>query len=173
MKKLAYNEYVHLEMRCAIWGLPQAVILVNKRLCCKLAPFGYFKHVNTSGLWYHESRPIYFTLVDDSFGVKYINKDDADHFIASIKPMYTLTEDWTGDLYCGIALSWDYINRTVDISMSGYIKKKLQEFNHIISKCIQTCLRSPVLKQFGTEAQAPLPTNDSPCLDDAGICHVQ
>ncbi len=37
--------------------------------------------------------------------------------------MYTLTEDWTGDRYCEIALSWDYINRTVDISMPGYIKK--------------------------------------------------
>ena len=93
MKKLAYNEYVHLEMRCAIWGLPQAVILVNKRLCCKLAPFGYFEHVNTPSLRYCESCPISSTLVADDFGVKYVNKDDGNHLVASIKTMHTLTKD--------------------------------------------------------------------------------
>jgi len=32
MKELALNGYVHLEMRRAVWGLPQAGILANKRL---------------------------------------------------------------------------------------------------------------------------------------------
>jgi hypothetical protein len=131
---LAYKGYVHLKMRCAVWGLPQAGILANKLLCCKLAPFGYFKHVNTPGLWYHESRPISFTLVVDDFGVKYVNKEDVDHLVASIKTTYTLTKDWTSNLYCGIALDWDYVNQTVDIAMPGYIKKKLQEYNHAKSK---------------------------------------
>jgi hypothetical protein len=61
MKELAYNGYIHLEMRRAVWGLPQAGILANKRLRQKLAPFRYFKHVNTPGLWYHELRPISFS----------------------------------------------------------------------------------------------------------------
>ncbi len=123
MKTLAYNGYVHLEMRCAVWGLPQAGIIANKKLRRKLAPFGYFEHVNMPDLWYHESCPISFTLIVDNFGVNYVNKDDVDHLIASIKNTYTLTKDWMGDLYCRIALSWDYINRMVDISMPGYIKK--------------------------------------------------
>ncbi len=50
-------------------------------------------------------RPISFTLVVDDFGVKYVNKDDVDHLIASIKSTYTLTKGWTGNLYCGIALN--------------------------------------------------------------------
>jgi hypothetical protein len=65
----------------------------------------------------HESRPILFTLVIDDSDVKYVNKAEVDHLIESIKKMYTLTEDWTGALYCGIALDWDYKNRTVDILM--------------------------------------------------------
>jgi hypothetical protein len=72
-------------MRQAVWGLPQAGILANKWLRWKLAPFGYFKHVNTPGLWYHKSRQISFTLVVDDFGVEYVNKADVDHLVASIK----------------------------------------------------------------------------------------
>ncbi len=63
LKELALNGYVHLKMRKAVWGLPQAGILANKRLKWKLAPFRYYECVNTPGLWYHVSRPISFTLV--------------------------------------------------------------------------------------------------------------
>ncbi len=69
-------------------------------------------------------------MVDD-FGVKYKNKDDVYHLVASIKTTYTLTEDWSGDLYCGIPLTWDHVNRTVDTSMPGFIKIKLQEYKHV------------------------------------------
>jgi hypothetical protein len=40
--------------------------------------------------------------------------------------------DWVGDLYCGITLRWNYNKRYVDISMPGYIKKKLQEYGHVV-----------------------------------------
>lgn len=41
-----------------------------------------------------------------------------------------MTEDWEGKLYCGLTLKWDYVNRTVDLSMPGYIKKALERFEH-------------------------------------------
>jgi hypothetical protein len=68
----------------------------------------------------------FLSLVVDNFGVKYKYKDDA-----SIKTMYTVTKDWSGDLYCGIPLTWDYVNRTVDISMPGSRKnyKNIDRFN--------------------------------------------
>jgi hypothetical protein len=112
--------WLHLEMRQAVWGLPQVGILANKKLRRKLAPFGYHKCVDTPGLWKHESQLLTFTLVVDDFGMKYENKEDADHLIASIKCTYKLTKDWTGNLYCGISLDWDYVNQTVDISMPQY-----------------------------------------------------
>ena len=76
-----------------------------------MGPHGYHECINMPGLWYHESRPITFTLVVDDFGVKYVRKEHAEHLIGSINKLYRkLTKDWTGNLYCGITLEWDYIN---------------------------------------------------------------
>ncbi len=88
-------------------------------------------------------------MVVDDFGIKYENKDNVDHLIASIKKDCMLTKDWTGNLYCGIQLDWDYTGWTVDISMPGYIKKKLQEYGHIIPRKIQGCPYSPEPKKLG------------------------
>jgi hypothetical protein len=124
-------------------------------------------------LWLHNTQPILFTLVVDNFRVKYVNSDDVQHIIASIKNNYSLTKDWTGDLYCGIKLEWEYVNPTVDTLILGYVKKKLQEYGHIKPKKLQTCPYSPEPKKFGTEAQAPLPPDTSPKLEAKGIKHVQ
>jgi hypothetical protein len=114
-----------------------------------------------------------FTLVVDDFGVKYVNKDDVDHLIASIKKNYMLMEDWIGNLYCGIQLDWDYAGWTVDISMPGYIKKKLQEYGHIMPRKIQGCPYAPEPKKIGTEAQASFPQDNTPNLDEKEIKRVQ
>ncbi len=87
-------------------------------------------------------------MVDD-FGVKNISKDDVVHLMKSLHSRYTLTEDWTGDLYRGINLVWDYKKREVDISMPGYIKKKLQEYGHIFPQRIKQCPYTPEPRQFG------------------------
>ncbi len=79
-----------------------------------------------------------FTLVVDDFGVKYVSKNDVNHLIDSIKLTHT-PEDWTGNLYCRITLEWDYVHRHVDILMPINIKKKLQEYEHIIPTRIYSC----------------------------------
>jgi hypothetical protein len=113
-------------------------------------------------------------LVVDNFGVKYVNQEDIIHLIGAFKLTYTHTKDWTGNLYCRIALDWDYKNRTVNISMPGNIMKKLQEYNHVKTlQCIQTCPYSPAPKQYGTKAQAPLPPDQSPHHNEKGIERVQ
>jgi hypothetical protein len=173
LNKMALDGWVYIEMQRAVWGLPQAGILANKRLHRNLAPFRYYECSNTLGLWHHESRPLTFTLVVDDFGLKFVDKDDVDHLISSIKKSYTLTEDWSGNLYCRITLVWDYVACTVDISMPGYIKKKLQEYKHIMPKKLQTCPYAPEPKRFGTEAQAPLPPDASPRLDAKGIKQIK
>ncbi len=137
LQNLALDGWVYIKMRRTVWGLPQAGILANKGLRGKLAPFGYHESTNTPGLWWHTSRPLTFTLLVDNFGVKFVNKADVDHLIASIKKTYTLTEDWTGSLYCSITLEWDHVGRTVNILMPGYVKMKLQEYEHIMPKKLQ------------------------------------
>jgi hypothetical protein len=43
---------------------------------------------------------------------------------------YTVSKDWTGGLYCGIILKWDYENKHVYLSMPGYIKDSLHTYQH-------------------------------------------
>jgi hypothetical protein len=112
-------------------------------------------------------------LPTDDFGVKYESKDDVDHLIAIMKSTYKLTEDWMGNLYCGISLDWDYINQTVDTSMPGYIKKKLQEYNHVLPWRMQTCPYSPEPKNLWADVQTPLGVDSSLRLDKKGLKQVQ
>jgi hypothetical protein len=95
-------------------------------------------------------------MVED-FGVKYVGKEHADHLIACIKEKYKLTKDWMGDLYCGINLKWDYIKRTLEILMPGYIKRLLLKYKHVVNPRPQHCPYSPEPLKYGSEAQAPLP----------------
>jgi hypothetical protein len=128
----ARDGFVFLEIWHAVWGLPQAGILANKLLQKRLKPHGYYECVNTPGLWRHDTRPITFLLVVDDFGIKYVGKEHADHLINCLKEKSKLTEDWAGDLYCGISLKWDYGAQTLNISMPGYIKKQLLKYKHIM-----------------------------------------
>ena len=124
----AKKGYVYVEIRRSIYGLPQAGKLANTALKEYLAPYGYFEVSHTPGLWQHITRPIAFSLVVDDFGVKYVHKDDADHLANSLKNAYKISKDWTGGLYCGITLKWNYNRRDtgLEISMPGYIEKTLQ-----------------------------------------------
>ena len=70
----AKNGQVYVEIRKAIYGLPQAGILANKLLHEHLCPHGYFEVPHTPGLWKHISRPISFTLVVYDFGTKYVGR---------------------------------------------------------------------------------------------------
>ncbi len=154
-------------------GLTSGKNIGQQATSTKLAPFGYHECLNTPGLWYHDTHPILFMLVVEDFGVKYINNDNVKHLIASLKTSYKLTEHWTGDLYYRIALHWDNVNRIVDISMPGYIKKKIQECGHLVPGRMQKCPYLPEPKKFGSNAQASLPPDDTPKLDANGIKRTQ
>jgi endonuclease I len=66
----------------------------------------------------------------DDFGVKYVGREHAEHLMACIKKNYEISSDWKGSAYCGLTLKWDYNNRTVDLSMPGYIKAALHKYQH-------------------------------------------
>ena len=69
----------------------------------------------------HATKDIFFSLVVDDFGVKYVGKDTADHLTQALKKLYTISIDWTGSLYCGLAVNWDYDKSIFNISMPTYI----------------------------------------------------
>ena len=63
LDNMAYQGYVWLETRAAIYGLPQAEILANKLLREKLAAHEYYDVNHTPGLWRHVTRPVQLSLV--------------------------------------------------------------------------------------------------------------
>jgi len=113
-----------------MYGLPQAGKLANTQLQNFLEPHGYHPCPITPGLWMHDTRPIQFTLVVDDFAVCYTDKVDATHLMSVLRQHYQVTEDWDAMQYCGMTLKWDYQNRTVDLSMLGYIDWALKQFQH-------------------------------------------
>ena len=100
--------FVYFEVRKGMYGLPQAGLIAYEGLKEHLDPHGYKPCRHTPGLWRHDDKSLQFCLVVDNFGVKYSSKDDAHHLIAALEEKYTITIDWTGRLFCGITLTWDY-----------------------------------------------------------------
>ena len=91
-----------MEVSKGMYGLPQAGLLAQELLQERLAQHGYHQSKTIPGLWNHESRPIMSTLVVDDFGVKYVNKEDAEHLMSVLKQKYKVTEDWEGKRYIGM-----------------------------------------------------------------------
>jgi hypothetical protein len=63
--------YVYCKIRKGVYGLPQAGIIAQELLQERLAKVGYHQSKIVPGLWTHKRRNICFTLVVDSFAIKY------------------------------------------------------------------------------------------------------
>jgi hypothetical protein len=170
---LVHNGYVYSEIRKGMYGLPQAGRLANERLTAFLEPHGYAPVPLTPGLWRHKTRPIFFTLVVDDFGVQYVNRDDAEHLMATLKQWYQVSEDWAGTRYCGLHLEWDYVNRTCDVSMPGYVERALRRFMHIAEHRPQHAPHRWTEPIYGQRIQYANDDDESPPLDAKSITFVQ
>jgi len=168
-----YKGHIYCEIRRGMYGLPQAGIIANQQLKKRLAPHGYYEVKHTPGLWRHTWRPLTFTLVVDDFGIKYVGKEHAEHLFAALRKDYTLDTDWTGGLYCGITLKWDYKKRTLDTSMPGSIKKILFKFGHPPPNRPQHSPHAAPIPQYGAKQQVTPEPDDSPALSDTAQKRVQ
>ena len=161
---LVKNGYVYTQIERGMYGLPQAGILANKLLKKRLEPYGYYEVQHTPGLFRHKTRPIQFTLVVDDFGVKFTNKNDMSHLIDALEEHYEISIDHTGSLYCGITLFWNYKEGYLEISMPGYVRKKLLEYKHLKPRRRQDCPLAPAPRSFGKNSQRPAEADNSPLL---------
>ena len=57
-------------------------------------------------------------------------RKNPDHLIQALKKQYTISTDWTGSLFFGLHIQWEYTLRTCNISISDYIKEALHKFQH-------------------------------------------
>ena len=110
--------------------LKQAGCIANDQLKAHLAQFGFAPVPRTPEMWKHDTKPIIFHLVVDDFGVKYIEKENADHPIQALQKLYTISIDCTGSLFCRLTIYWDYNAHTCDISMPEYLQTALHKFQH-------------------------------------------
>ena len=122
--------WVYIEIRKGMYGLPQAGIIANQLLEKRLSEKGYYQCQHTPGLWRHVWRSIVFCLVVDDFGIKVTNMDDMHHLTSALEEHYKVAVDWKGSLFCGVKLTWDYINRHVTTNMPGYIGDALTKYQH-------------------------------------------
>jgi hypothetical protein len=173
LTKLIVIGFLYVEIRKGMYGLPQSGRIANDRLTKFLAPHGYTPVPITPGLWKHTDRPTTFTLVVDDFGVKYTTQDDADHLMSTLKQLYSVSIDWTGEKYCGIQLAWDYKNRTCDLSMPGYVARALKRFQHPEPTRPQHAPHAWQKPNYGAKTQYATPNDTTPFLDVKDTKRVQ
>ena len=154
------NKSVLFQVNKGMYGLPQAGLLAQQRLITHLAAHGYHQ-TSTDCLFRHQSNGTDFSLVVDDFGVKYTNKSGAQHLIDTLQILYAITINWAGSKYLGFAIDFDYSNRTVTLSMPGYISKALQRF----AASLQVGADSPAIyvpPKYGIGQQSPAIDDSTP-----------
>ena len=154
-----------------MYGLPQPGILANKLLKERLEIHNYYEVPHTPGLFTHKTRPIWFTLTVDDFGVKFIGRKHAEHLMTVLKKHYKMEENWKGELYCGITLKWNYAKGYVDISIPNYVHKKLTEYEHKSPKHPQNFLYAQPPVKYGKESNLVQHKEiSSPTTEEGKIC---
>jgi hypothetical protein len=173
LNELAQDGKVYIEIQKGMYGLPQAGILANKLLQRNLAQDGYCPTTHTHGLWTHDTHPISFSLVVDDFGVKYVGREHAEHLMTCIKKKYNISSDWNGTAYCVLTLDWDYKDRTVDLSMPGYIKATLHKYQHPAPARPEHSPHAWNPPIYGAKTQFVSDTKPSPALPDKDVNKLQ
>ena len=134
-------------------GLKQAGIISNSRLTLHIAKQVYAPVPRTLALWAHTHLLIMFSRVVDNFGVKYNNDASAHRIIASLHSLYIISVNWSRSLFCVLTLAWDYVNRTVDVSTSGYNNKELHKLQHPHPKLQQDPPHAWTHPAYGSKVQ--------------------
>ena len=85
---------------------------------------------------------------------------------------YNVSVDWDGKQYCGLQMEWDYVNRTCDVSMPGYVERMLHRFNHATPANREDAPHDYTKPNYGCKQQLAT-TDEAPRLDEAGKKRIQ
>jgi hypothetical protein len=179
VQKYAVNGRVLVKLKKGVYGLPQAGLLARKRLVGHLKTHNYLEDVETAGVFHHITRPIYFTLVVDDFGIKcgVPGREHVQHLHAALREIYEITVDWTGTKYIGYTLKWDYVgtlsDRKVTLSMPNYVSKALARFG-VTKEKHDTNSPGPYSPPvYGAQTQKASEPDSSPTLSPQGVTRIQ
>jgi hypothetical protein len=165
--------FVYVEISGGMYGLIQAGAIANRKLVSKLAAHDDHQMARTPGLFKHATRPIWFSLTVDDFLIAFVGKENADHLLHLLESNYQITKEWDAKTYCGLNLDWDYINRTIDISMPGYVAKALQRFEHPSTSRKQDSPHAWTKPDNGAKQQLTPPIDDSRNLEASEKLSIQ
>ena len=103
-----------------------------------------------------------------------MGKEHCAYLLRALRKNYArITEDWSGSLYAGTTLNWNYDDRWVDSSMPGYVSKLRTRFNHKMPKKPVHSPYKARSKVYGAAAQDVLEDIESPKLNEDGIHSIQ
>ena len=172
LMELVHNDYIYIKIKRGMYGLKQAALLAYQHLLTFLKPAGYEPIEISIGMWKHKTRKTIFCLCVDDFGIKYMNTNDLDHLLTTLKGNYGVTVDIAGKNFCGLTLDWNYPDGYVDISMPGYIKKVLLKYQHPSPKRPEFSPHKHVEPVYGAKQQITT-IDTTPPLDQKGIRRIQ
>ena len=166
------DQWVYFRADKTHYGLPQAGSLSHDLLEKQLNKEGYYKSLVVPGLWKHRTRNIQFVLVVDDFGIKYLKREDLDHFVTIVKQHYDVTVNIHGKEFIKIELDWDYKKGEVHLSMEPYLRKALSQFNNLVPTKRQDSPYPHIEPKYGAKVQFT-EYDTSPVIGKEGQTHVQ
>ena len=108
------------------YGLPQAGALSQERLFKHLEGNGYHQLHHAPALFRNGDGSIRFALVVDDFAVVWSSSTAMNHFLGTLRKLYTVKVDYQGQKYLGLTIHIDRPHRHVTLSMPGYIARLLK-----------------------------------------------
>ena len=171
--KFTHDGYIYIRIKKGMYGLKQAARLAYDLLCDRLGKEGYAPSLLSPNIWGHKTRATKFCLCVDDFGIKYFNNDDIYHLLNALKNHYTVSEDWTGENYCGFKLTWFYKKGYVIAAMPNYIKELLKKLKHTAPLKPVHAPHAWTEPAYGQKIQYTKEADQSPYLDTKGIRRIQ
>ena len=93
------------------------------------------------------------SLVVDNFCVQYCSTEDADNCFSALRDKYLITVNMVATVYIRIKLEWDYMHRTITLSIPGYVRKVLHRFQNIMRGFKQYSPHTCAPIQYGQKVQ--------------------
>jgi hypothetical protein len=138
LEKLFYKDEILMEVQRALYGMKQAGYIAQQDLFKLLRDHDYFNTDDVPCLWLHRTNTdLSFTLTVDDFGICSIHEASKEHLLNTLRNKYSLSVG-NGNQYIGLTLDWDYVTRTVDLSIPGYVAEMIKKFQFVITKGAKT-----------------------------------
>ena len=172
-KKIHTDNYIYCKINRGVYGLKQAAHLAYDSLKHHLASYGYHPDKYAKNIWAHETCKTKFCLCVDDFGVQYFSQEDVEHLLQALQDKYIIAKDFSGKIFCGLDITWDYVNGWVNISMKNYINKTLKKLLHPKPLHAQHAPHTWSTPMYGQTRQFATPPDTTKSLDKYGTKYVQ